>query len=118
MEHTENLYNSLKHYLNALENTGYYDKSGTKALLIYTFIVDVILEGQMQGYVDDNDLLTLNRIFNCLSRSHCLISRIVPKQRILKPKQYYNSALYRFTEVLDPRIMEESGLKRTEHDRR
>lgn len=118
MVHTENLYNSLKHYFDALENTGYYDEKGTSALLIYTFIVDAILEGPMQSYVEDEDLVVLNKVFECLSRNHCLISRIMPRQRISKPRQYYNPSIYRITQAYFPRTMEEDGLKRTEHDRR
>lgn len=113
MVHIENLYNSLKHYQDALEYTGYYDKAGTQALLIYTFIVDAILEGPMQDHITDEDLLALNKLFNCLSKQHCVISRIIPNQRISKPRQYYNPVQYRITERDISRSVEE-GLRRTE----
>lgn len=117
VEHVENLYNSLKHYMGVLEQTGSYDKNGSAALLIYTFIVDTILEGPMQGYVDDKDLALLNKVFSCLSRYHCLISRILPEQRISKPRQFYNPVVFRMTQNYFPRITDEYAPRRTENNR-
>jgi hypothetical protein len=114
VEHVENLYNSLKHYIGVLEHTGSYSKNGTIAMLIYTFIVDAILEGPMQVYVDNKDLAILNKVFSCLSRNHCLISRILPDQRVSKPRQYYNPAEFRITQSFFPRITHDSDPRSTE----
>lgn len=116
MEHVDNLYNSLKHYIGVLEQTGHYDKNGSVALLIYTFIVDAILDGPMQVYVDDKDLATLNEVFSCLSRNHCLISRILPDQRISKPRQYYNPVEFRITQSFFPRITDNSDPRSAENN--
>ena len=75
MEHIINAYNGLRRYFNVLEQTGSYNKEGTYALAVYSFIVDQVFNGPLYQYLDDEGLNAFNKVLACLYRNGCLISK-------------------------------------------
>jgi len=94
--------------------TGNYPKRGTYSLLLYCFIYKVVLNGQFADYLEDKDIVTLNRLLRCLGREKCLIKISPSKERIGKPKRYYISDTSRFSETNIPRFTEDSAPRTTE----
>ena len=97
MEHTDNAYNSIQHYFNALEQMGSYDQKETADLLIYLFVVNEIFEGGLGQYLDDKGLAVFNKLLRCLYKG-CLIDSIGNFSNIKEPHLDVYSIKVRSTE--------------------
>jgi hypothetical protein len=115
MEHSDNLYNSLFRYFNALEHMGYYDKKETMNLIIYLFIVNEIFEGRLSKHLDDEGLSAFNKAFNCLYNG-CLIDRVRDNSVFKEESKYPNISRIRYSETMDPRITEDENARIPESD--
>jgi hypothetical protein len=116
MVYDGNIYSSLQHYFGTLELTGNYDKKGTLSLLIYCFIHGAILNGPFEEFLEDQDIVILNKLLRCLSKNNCLIQLPISRERIGKPNRYYISGNYRETETDYLRSSQEEQLRLTESD--
>lgn len=115
MEHSDNLYNSLFRYFNALEHMGYYDKKETMNLIIYLFIVNEIFEGRLSKHLDDEGLSAFNKVFNCLYNG-CLIDRVRDNSVFKEESKYPNISRIRYSETMNPRITEDENTRIPESD--
>lgn len=71
MEISDNLSNSLTHYFNALEHTGYRPYGEVYNLLAYV-IIEEMLTGPMSEFIDEKDYKMINNALYCLYGT-CLI---------------------------------------------
>lgn len=115
MEHIDNACDSLRHYFDALEAMGYYDKTETKNLLVYLFIVDEVFEGDLGVHLDDEGLASFEKALECLYKG-CLINPVMESNMGVKAEnlhgdefrlRYTEDSYSRSTEEKEPRITED-----------
>lgn len=110
MEHTDNLYNSLNHYFTALEYMGQYDARETENLIIYLFIVNEILDGNLGVHLDDAGLAQIEKVLRCLYNG-CLIQPVRSLDRIHEPNPYHTTRIIRLSETFVPRYTEDNDVR-------
>lgn len=113
MDHVGNLCDSFARYFKALEYMGHYDKSETQNLLIYTFLVNEILDGPLGKYLDDEGLIEIEKVLRCLYKG-CLINPVRDNIRIKEPDPYYIGGILRYSEDSNPRYSEDDATRITE----
>jgi len=116
MVYDGNVYSSLQHYFSTLEMIGNYDKKETLSLLIFCFIHSAILSGPFEEFLEDEDVVVLNKLLRCLGRNSCLIQLPASRERVGKPKVNYTSGSYRITETEYTRTTQDEHLRTTEQD--
>lgn len=72
MDVSNNLYNSLVTYFNALSNFGYKKYTDVYKLLVYSFIEEM-LTGPFRIYITEDDYKSISIALECLYGSSCLI---------------------------------------------
>lgn len=107
---------ALNHYFKVLECTGYYDKNDMHKLLIYMFIVDAILEGPFQQYLEDEHLAAINKALGCLGKNNCLIPRPRNTDRRMPVRQNNLYSKLRVTEYTKLRGTEDELPRTVEQD--
>lgn len=110
MDHTGNLYNSLVRYFGALEQIGHYDIRETKNLIIYTFIVNEIFDGKLSEHLDDEGLVILNKVLQCLYKG-CLIDPIRDTIKLEDVRAYSGDNRFRYSESVIPRITQQEDVR-------
>ena len=110
MEHTDNLYASLGHYFDVLKQTGSYDSRETVNLVIYLFIVNDILEGNLGRYLDDDGLAQIEKVLDCLYNV-CLIHPVRENINIKEPNSYFAGDFIRYAETVIPRYSEDTDTR-------
>lgn len=68
----ELVYNSLSHYFNVLQKTGYYSYADTYKLLVYVFYKNFIFN-DYRGLLSSEDYFLIEKALECLYGSTCLI---------------------------------------------
>ena len=115
MEHIEAAHISLDRYFSLLSVAGSYPKQGVRKLMLYSFLVDTILDGELGEYLDDDGLLLINRLLACLSRNPCLSVVQDTHTRISKPQG--SKRHLRISELGKIRQTESDELRTTETHR-
>lgn len=72
MEHIESAHIAVDKYFEVLSRIGFFSEKRTRKLLVYSFLVDAILEGPLQEYLDDEGLSAVQSILECLAKDMCL----------------------------------------------
>lgn len=103
MEHTVNVYDGIRHYFGALEAHGFYPESATNGMLIYTFLVDQIIDGSLWPHLDDDGARIINNVLRCLVKSGCLVSMPSTGIRLSEPRNMGIVAGFRATENVNLR---------------
>lgn len=114
MDHIKNAYTGLKRYFDTLALTGYYPRKHVQGLLMYLFIVDTILEGPWQEYIEDKDIGILNNVIKCLARDGCIIPTVINGIHPSKPRGRKLDGILRATETDLTRITEDDNTRITE----
>lgn len=113
MEHTENFYNSVSRYFEALEATGFYPQDQTTDLVLYSFISGAVFDGPLYEYLDDEGLRAFSKVLGCMHRKGCLVSDI-SLVNLSKPTQHFGHGNLRQSEFYVLRNTEDNSLRTTE----
>lgn len=103
MEHTVNAYDGLRRYFSVLEAQGFYPEPVTKGMLIYTFLVDQIIDGPLWTHLDNDGAEIINSVLRCLVKSGCLVSMPSTGIRLSEPRNIGIVAGFRATEDVNMR---------------
>jgi len=106
MEHTVNAYNGLRRYFDVLEVQGHYPHAVTEGMLIYTFLVDQIIDGPLWQHLDDKGAAIINSVIRCLAKSGCLVTVPSTGIRLSEPRNMGVVASFRATEKANLRSTE------------